>query len=149
MAQLCFWTKIRKKQWLVLGVSAFQCMHAGFLCSKCDNFACLHTRQAHNELHLWCLASLLWAGHKFNCGITDLRFKALISNLRNLRNLKIKVIFVQFVWTSKLVVRKRCEKMFVTASWTSIYECYRVILVNITIGKKMPVCLNNIHNWLL
>ena len=38
MAQLCFWTKIRTKQWLVLGASAFQCMR-GFLCTKCDNFA--------------------------------------------------------------------------------------------------------------
>ena len=25
----------------VLGASAFQCMRAGFLCPKCDNFACL------------------------------------------------------------------------------------------------------------
>ena len=52
MAQLCLWTKIRYKQWLVLGASAFQCMRAGFLCPKCDNFACLHTRQNQNELHL-------------------------------------------------------------------------------------------------
>ena len=52
MAQLCLWTKIRTKQWLILGVSAFQCMRAGFLCSKCDNFACLHTHQDQNELHL-------------------------------------------------------------------------------------------------
>ena len=36
----------------VLGASTFQCMHTGFLCSKCDNFACLHTRQDQNELHL-------------------------------------------------------------------------------------------------
>ena len=28
MAQLCLWTKIRTKQWLVLGVSAFQCVRA-------------------------------------------------------------------------------------------------------------------------
>ena len=27
-------------------------MCAGFLCPKCDNFASLHTRQDHNELHL-------------------------------------------------------------------------------------------------
>ena len=52
MVQLCLWTKIRTKQWLVLGASAFQCMRAGFLCPKCDNFACLHTRQDQNELHL-------------------------------------------------------------------------------------------------
>ena len=52
MAQLCLWTKIRTKQWLVLGVSAFQCMRAGFLSPKCNNFACLHTRQDQNELHL-------------------------------------------------------------------------------------------------
>ena len=45
MAQLCLWTKIRTKIWLVLGASTFQCMRAGFLCPKCDNFACLHTRQ--------------------------------------------------------------------------------------------------------
>ena len=25
---------------------------SGFLCPKCDNFACLHTRQDQNELHL-------------------------------------------------------------------------------------------------
>ena len=31
MAQLCRWTKIRTKQWLVLGVSDFQCMCVGFL----------------------------------------------------------------------------------------------------------------------
>ena len=41
MAQLCLWNKIRTKQWLVLSASAFQCMRAGFLCPKCDNFACL------------------------------------------------------------------------------------------------------------
>ena len=33
------------KQWLVLDASAFQCMRAGCLCPKFDNFACLHTRQ--------------------------------------------------------------------------------------------------------
>ena len=52
MAQLCLWTKIHTKQWLVLGVPAFQCMRAGFLCPKCQNFACLHTRQDQDELHL-------------------------------------------------------------------------------------------------
>ena len=52
MAQLCFWTKIHTKQWHVLGASAFQCIRAGFLCPKCANFACLHTRQDQNELHL-------------------------------------------------------------------------------------------------
>ena len=35
-----------------LGASAFQCMRVGFLCLKCDNFACLHTRQDQNKLHL-------------------------------------------------------------------------------------------------
>ena len=35
-----------------LGASAFQFMRAGFLCSKYDNFAYLHTRQDQNELHL-------------------------------------------------------------------------------------------------
>ena len=31
----------------------FQCIAVGFLCSKCDNFACLHnTRQNQNEVHL-------------------------------------------------------------------------------------------------
>ena len=44
-------SKIRTKQWLVLVVLAFQCMCAGFLCPKCKNFACLHTRQDQNELH--------------------------------------------------------------------------------------------------
>ena len=52
MAQLCLWTKIRTKQWLVLDASAFQFTRAGFLCLKCDNFACLHTRQDQNGLHL-------------------------------------------------------------------------------------------------
>ena len=28
--------------------SAFQWIHAGFLCPKCDKFACLHTRQDQN-----------------------------------------------------------------------------------------------------
>ena len=37
-AKLCLWTKIRTKQWLVLDASAFQCMRAGFLCPKYDNF---------------------------------------------------------------------------------------------------------------
>ena len=37
---------------LVLGASTFQYMHAGFLCPKCGNFACLHNRQDQNELHL-------------------------------------------------------------------------------------------------
>ena len=27
-------------------------MRAGFLCPKCDNFICLHTRQDQNELHM-------------------------------------------------------------------------------------------------
>ena len=45
MAQLWFWIKIRTKQWLVLGASAFQCRRAGFLCPKFDNFVCLHARQ--------------------------------------------------------------------------------------------------------
>ena len=53
MAQLCLWTKIRTKQWFVLGTSAFQCMCAAYLCPKCDNFACLHIRQDQNELHLF------------------------------------------------------------------------------------------------
>ena len=52
MAQLCVWIKTRTKQWLILGVSVFQCMRAGFLWPKCDNFACLYTRQNQNELHL-------------------------------------------------------------------------------------------------
>ena len=47
-----FWIKICTKQWFVLGASVFQCMRAGFLCSKCDNFVCLHTRQDLHELHL-------------------------------------------------------------------------------------------------
>ena len=32
--------KVRTKQWLVLGVSAFQCIRVGFLWPKCENFAC-------------------------------------------------------------------------------------------------------------
>ena len=35
-----------------MGASAFQYMRTGFLCLKCDNFACLHTRQDQNEHHL-------------------------------------------------------------------------------------------------
>ena len=50
--QLCFWTKILNKQWLVLGASAFQCMRSGFLWPKCCNIACLHSPQDQNELHL-------------------------------------------------------------------------------------------------
>ena len=42
----------RTKHWLVLRASRFQCTHAGFLCPKCDNFACLNTRQDQNVLHL-------------------------------------------------------------------------------------------------
>ena len=30
----------------------YVCMWAGFLCHKCDNFACLHTGQDKNELHV-------------------------------------------------------------------------------------------------
>ena len=52
MAQLCLWTKIRTKHCLMLGASAFQCMPAGFLCPKCNNFACLRACQDQNELHL-------------------------------------------------------------------------------------------------
>ena len=52
ISQLYLWTKIRTKQWFVMKASAFQCKLAGFLCHKCDNFACLHTRQYQNELHL-------------------------------------------------------------------------------------------------
>ena len=36
----------------ILGASAFQCMRVGFLCPKCENFACLHTLQDQNERHL-------------------------------------------------------------------------------------------------
>ena len=42
MAQLCLWTKIRTKQWLVLGTSAIQCMRAGFTVSQIRQF-CLFT----------------------------------------------------------------------------------------------------------
>ena len=52
MAQLRLWTKIRTKQGFVLGALAFQCMRAGFLYPKCENFACLHSRQDENELYL-------------------------------------------------------------------------------------------------
>ena len=52
IAQLCLWNKIRTKQWLVSGASAFRCTGSGFLCPKCDNFGCLHTRHDQNELHL-------------------------------------------------------------------------------------------------
>ena len=52
IAQLSLWSKICTKQWLVLGASGFQNMSVEFLCPKCYNFACLHTRQDQNELHL-------------------------------------------------------------------------------------------------
>ena len=41
---------LKKNCWIIS--QNFQCMCAGFLCPKCDNFACLHTRQDQNELHL-------------------------------------------------------------------------------------------------
>ena len=48
-----FWLIMENgKQWLILGASVFQCIRAGFLCLKCANFACLHTRQDQNEIHL-------------------------------------------------------------------------------------------------
>ena len=34
------------------GCVGFQCMCAGFLCPKCDNFACLLTRHYQTKLHL-------------------------------------------------------------------------------------------------
>ena len=50
-----FWPKssssVSRSQYLVLSASAFQCMRAGFLCPKWDNFVCLHTRRE-NALHL-------------------------------------------------------------------------------------------------
>ena len=49
MIQLCLWTKIRIKQWVVLGGSAFLRTHVGFLCT---NYASLLTRQDRNEVHL-------------------------------------------------------------------------------------------------
>ena len=52
IAQLCIWMTIRTKQWLVVAVSAFQCMRTDFLCPKCYNFACLYTRKDQNEPHL-------------------------------------------------------------------------------------------------
>ena len=36
----------------LLGASAFQRIRAGFLCHKCDNFACLRTRQDQIDLYL-------------------------------------------------------------------------------------------------
>ena len=52
MAELWLWTKILTKQCLVLGAPAFQCKRVGLLYPKYDKFACLHTRQDQNELHL-------------------------------------------------------------------------------------------------
>ena len=52
MAQLCLWTKIRSKKWLIFGASSFQCKPAEYLWPKWDNFVCLHTHQDQNELHL-------------------------------------------------------------------------------------------------
>ena len=46
------WPNYASGQWLVLSASAFRCMRAGFLWPKCYNFACLHTRQDQNVLHL-------------------------------------------------------------------------------------------------
>ena len=37
---------------IVSRFACFQCMHSGFLCPKCKNVACLHSRQDQNELHL-------------------------------------------------------------------------------------------------
>ena len=48
----CGFSVPQVRKGLVLSASAFQCMRAGFLCPKCDNFACLHKRQDQNELHL-------------------------------------------------------------------------------------------------
>ena len=42
MAQLCLCTKIRTKQWLVLGALGFQCMRWDFLCPQMRQF-CLFT----------------------------------------------------------------------------------------------------------
>ena len=54
MAHLCLGTKIRTKQWLILGASAFQSMRACFLYPKCDNFACLRTRQERRPVETKC-----------------------------------------------------------------------------------------------
>ena len=45
--------KIRTKQWLILGALAFQCIHAGFLCPKCDNFACFTYLSRSNWASRW------------------------------------------------------------------------------------------------
>ena len=46
------------------GASAFQCMRAAFLCPKGYNFACLHTRQDQNKLHLIFLPKLASSGRR-------------------------------------------------------------------------------------
>ena len=83
MVQLCLWIKIRTKQWLGLCASAFQCMRAGFLCSKCNNFACLHTRQDQNELHLkrWFFLTKLASSLKIDCKPTSQRYSSVYTTI--------------------------------------------------------------------
>ena len=83
MAQLCLWTKIRTKQWLVLGTLAFQCMREGFLCPKCNNFACLHSRQDQNELHLkrWFFCAKIDIFCKSICPNISQRYSSVYTNI--------------------------------------------------------------------
>ena len=85
IAQLCRWTKIHTKQWIVLGALAFQCMRASFLCAKCDNFAWL-------QLHLkrWFFFAKIGifcksiAGPLSEAKTNDKRIKLIICQIRHM-----------------------------------------------------------------
>ena len=69
---------LRNKQWLVLGASAF-------LCPKCDNFACLHTCQDQNELHLkrWFFFAKIGIFYKSIASpLSEALFKHILNHIR-------------------------------------------------------------------
>ena len=79
LLQLCLWTKMRTKHWLVLGASALQYMHVGILCRKCDNFACLHTRQNR-------IISFIWKDSFFlpkSGPLSEVKFKPIHNHIRS------------------------------------------------------------------
>ena len=137
MTQLYLWTKIRTKQWLVLGASAFQCMRAGFLCAKCGNFACLHTRKDQNELHLkrWFFAKIVKSNVAIFPSVVQAytqpysfggRIKLIICQIRH--ELSVTIHEISPSWKNNARWR---TLIFFFCCWYTIHCCCYCILISV------------------
>ena len=89
-----------------MGASPFQCMRAGFMCPKWDNFACLHTRKHQNELHLKIWFFFFFAKMGIFCK----------SICRNISQRCSNVYTTIFVW------RKDKPNYLLNQTWLTIHE---------------------------